>query len=208
MDKSYWNTFYATNKAVNEPSLFAQWVMQQMETGKKVVDMGCGNGRDSIFFMEKGMDVYAVDASEVAIEHIAERYPDRIHVENKDFISYLGRNNEKFDYLYSRFTIHAISEDEQNMCIQNAYKALKPNGKIFIEVRCTKDELYGKGSLVAKNTFFYNGHNRRFIEKDELVSDLEEQGFAIGYAEEKKGFAPFGDMDPIVLRVIALKIKE
>ena len=46
MDKSYWDTFYAANKGVNEPSLFARWVLEQVETDKKIVDMGCGNGRD------------------------------------------------------------------------------------------------------------------------------------------------------------------
>ena len=45
MDKSYWDTFYAANKGVNEPSLFARWVLEQVETDKKIVDMGCGNGR-------------------------------------------------------------------------------------------------------------------------------------------------------------------
>lgn len=77
MDKSYWDTFYAANKGVNEPSLFARWVLEQVETDKKIVDMGCGNGRDSIYFMENGMQVYAVDASDVATEHIAQFMPEK-----------------------------------------------------------------------------------------------------------------------------------
>lgn len=205
MDKTYWNTFYAENKAINAPSLFARWILERVEKGKKIVDMGCGNGRDSIFFMENGMKVYAVDASDVATEHITRSYPGKIHVENKDFVNYLGEMEEEFDYLYSRFTIHAIQEEEQKICIQNAYRAIKPGGEFFIEVRCTKDELFGKGTLVAKNTYFYNGHNRRFVEKEELLSDLREQNFIIEYAEEKTGFAPFEDTDPVVLRVIAAK---
>ena len=143
--------------------------------------------------------------SDVATEHITRSYPGKIHVENKDFVNYLGEMKEEFDYLYSRFTIHAIREEEQKICIQNAYRAIKPGGEFFIEVRCTKDELFGKGTLVAKNTYFYNGHNRRFVEKEELLSDLREQNFIIEYAEEKTGFAPFEDTDPVVLRVIAAK---
>lgn len=205
MDKPYWNTFYAENKGIDEPSLFARWIMEQIEKGKKLVDMGCGNGRDSIYFMKNGMVVYAVDVSDVAVEHIAQGYSGKVIVENKDFVEYLGEKEEEFDYLYSRFTIHAISQEEQTVCIQNAYRAIKQGGKFFVEVRCTKDELFGKGTLVAKNTYFYNGHNRRFIEKEELLSDLRMQNFRIEYAEEKTGFAPFGETDPIVLRVIAVK---
>lgn len=205
MDKSYWNTFYADNKAVDEPSLFAQWTMEQLERKKKIVDMGCGNGRDSIFFMKNDMEVYAVDASDVATAHLAHGYQGKIYVENKDFVEYLGEKEEEFDYLYSRFTIHAIKEEEQKRCIQNAYRAMKRKGKFLIEVRCTKDELFGKGMLVAKNTYFYNGHNRRFIEKEELLSDLRKENFMIEFAEEKTGFAPYENTDPVVLRVIAVK---
>lgn len=205
MDKSYWNAFYAENKGINAPSLFARWVMEQIGKGRKLVDMGCGNGRDSVFFMQNGMEVYGVDASDVATEHIAQEYSGKIHVENEDFVTYLGEKKEEFDYLYSRFTIHAILEEEQKICIRNACRALKPGGKFFIEVRCTKDELFGKGTLVAKNTYFYNGHNRRFIEKEELLSDLRKENFVIEYAEEKTGFAPFGGTDPVVLRVTAVK---
>lgn len=65
--------------------------------------------------------------------------------------------------------------------------------------------MFGKGTLVAKNTYFYNGHNRRFIEKEELAQQLTETGFQVIYAEEKTGFAPFGDSDPVVLRMVAVK---
>lgn len=205
MDRDYWNTYYATDQGVREPSLFAKWIVRQIEKGKSIVDLGCGNGRDSIFFMKNGMNVYAVDASDVATSYISKTYKNSIHVENSDFVNFLGKNEAQFDYIYSRFTIHAILEEEQNDCIRNAYHSLKEHGNFFIEVRCTKDELFGKGMLVGKNTYFYNGHNRRFVEKDELISELETCGFRIKYAEEKAGFAPFGEMDPVVLRVIAEK---
>lgn len=205
MDKSYWNVFYEQNKAVEQPSLFAQWVIEYMKKGGKVADLGCGNGRDSIFFMKNQMKVCAIDVSEVATKHIAETYGKQMDVVNDDFVTFLGGEKDVYEYLYSRFTVHAIDAAEQDVLLKNAYEALKEKGQMFIEVRCTKDELFGKGDLIAPNTYFYEGHSRRFIDKKELKQKLEEKGFAVLYTEEKRGFAPFGDSDPIVLRIIAEK---
>jgi 2-polyprenyl-3-methyl-5-hydroxy-6-metoxy-1,4-benzoquinol methylase len=37
---------------------------------KKVVELGCGQGRDSLFFASKGLEVYAIDSPNIAIENL------------------------------------------------------------------------------------------------------------------------------------------
>ncbi len=37
---------------------------------KKIMDIGCGNGRDSIYFSQNGLEVTGVDASEEAISYL------------------------------------------------------------------------------------------------------------------------------------------
>ncbi len=39
---------------------------------KKILDLGCGQGRDTIFFTLNKLEVYVVDLSIVAIENIQE----------------------------------------------------------------------------------------------------------------------------------------
>ena len=53
------------------------------------------------------------------------------------------------------------------------------------------------------NAFFYDNHYRRFIVLEELVAELEECGFLVEYAKDSKGFAPYGNEDPSVIRVVA-----
>ena len=37
---------------------------------KKVLELGCGQARDSLFFASKGLEVYAIDSSKIAIEYL------------------------------------------------------------------------------------------------------------------------------------------
>ena len=112
---------------------------------------------------------------------------------------------ESYDYAYSRFTIHAINQKQEALLIQTIFRALKTGGKFFIEVRSVNDPLYGKGKAVDRNAFFYDNHYRRFIVRDELVHSLQSHGFLVEYAREQTGFAPYGNDDPPVIRIVAAK---
>lgn len=107
-----------------------------------------------------------------------------------------------YDYCYSRFSIHAINSNQETILLKNVYNSLNKNGKFFIETRCIKDDIFGLGEKIDKNTYIYNDHYRRFIDKNELISKMKKIGFIIDYAEENRGFAPYGDSDPMILRII------
>lgn len=206
-NKNYWNKFYNNDNLTNEPSLFACEIGKYIKSGKKLVELGCGNGRDSIYFNSLGLQVDAVDISDRTIDKLKNK-----HLNNKninficdDFIEYIRNTNIYSDYIYSRFTLHSITDDQQSTLLENVYTNLKEKGKFFIEVRSILDDIYGLGVEVGRNAFIYEKHYRRFIVKKELEKELVTIGFKIISSEEKNGFAPFGDKDPIILRIIAEK---
>ena len=44
-DVNYWNQYYLRKeKEIQEPSDFAKFVLPYIETHKKIMDIGCGNG--------------------------------------------------------------------------------------------------------------------------------------------------------------------
>jgi len=205
-DTEYWNDYYKKAKAPVEPSLFAKAVMPEICKGKTLLELGCGNGRDSLFFYRNGINVTAVDASDCTIAQLKQQYEeDNICFICDDFVCSPAIFSGQFDYCYSRFSLHAINESQELEVIKNVFNVLKSKGKFFIEVRSVHDELYGKGEKVGEDAFVYDGHYRRFVKKEELESRLKQCGFNIEYSEEQKGFAPYGESDPPVIRIIAKK---
>lgn len=203
-DTDYWNEFYRKSLSIETPTKFAQFIMPSLKKGGRLLELGCGNGRDSIYFQTNGLYVTAVDASKNAIELISEKNSGIIAVCD-DFIKAPGIFQQQYDYCYSRFSIHSINEKQQNVLIKNVYAALKKGGQFFIEVRSVNDTIYGKGQEVEKNAFIYEAHYRRFIVLDELVRELCECEFEVAYSAEDTGFAPYKEDDPPIIRIIASK---
>lgn len=201
----YWNQYYQNRICSTDPSPFARYVATLVDPGKTLVDLGCGNGRDALFFADIGLNVLAIDLSDTAIEQLRSLKKQNIRFVCGDFINCEEHKPEIYDYAYSRFTIHAINVNQERLLLQSMYRSLKKNGKLFIEVRSVHDPLYGRGEAQERNAFYYDNHYRRFIVMDELIDHLKEQGFLIEYAEEKTGFAPYGNDDPPIIRVVAKK---
>ena len=120
------------------------------------MELGCGNGRDSLFFEKLGLNVTAIDASRSAIKKLQEENErDNICFICDDFVCSPTIFAGQYDYCYSRFSIHAINEEQEKEVITNVHKVLKSGGKFFIEVRSVHDEIYGKGKKWGKILYLW-----------------------------------------------------
>lgn len=201
----YWNRYYQNGLCSDAPSPFARYVATLTEPGGTLVDLGCGNGRDAVYFAALGLQVVGIDLSDAAIRALEERGVENARFLCGDFTSPALHGPACYDYAYSRFTIHAVNETQERRLLETMAGALKPGGKFFIEVRSVHDPLFGKGRALERNAFFYDNHYRRFLVLDELAGRLTRCGFQIELAEEGTGFAPYGNDDPPVIRVVAVR---
>ena len=205
-DNDYWNAFYEQKReSISQESLFSHFVHKYIESDRTLVDLGCGNGRDSIFFNTLGLNVIGIDGSSTAINLLQDKQNDTLSFILGNFTNDSRIFNSSIDYYYSRFTLHAINETDEDILLSNISKNLKQNGYFFLEVRSIHDEKFGKGIPAGKNTFILDGHHRRFLEISELKSKLEKLDFSINFAEEEKGFAPFSNENSPIIRIIAQK---
>lgn len=206
-NKNFWNKFYKNKLAVNKPSNFAIFVNNFLKKKKtKIVDVGCGNGRDLIFFKRKKFDFIGIDLSNNASQLIKKKLKkteDKNKIFNDDFVkfNYKKKIKNKFS-IYSRFTWHTINKKNESLFI-NKISNLSNLEYLFIETRSIKDDLFGKGKKISKYEFITD-HYRRFINKKELIKKLKKK-FKIIYLKEKKGFSKFKKEDPCLIRLIALK---
>ena len=206
MDKNYWEEYYKKNAAPTNPSKFAEFCLPKFQKGEVLLEIGCGNGRDSIFFGKNEINVIAIDQSEEEIKKLQSlKYPN-VTFKAADMVYDKEIYIPNFtDYVYSRFTLHAIGEKEQLMVMRNVYDSLKKGGLFLIEVRSTNDNIFGKGKKVEKNAYIYEGHYRRFIDFNELKEIAKDHNFSIEYAIEGKDLAQYKDSNPTVIRMILKK---
>ena len=162
--KKYWDIFYKKNIKLNESS-FARYTYRNIYNlkKKKLIDIGCGNGRDSFFFNKKGFDVLGIDLSKTAIK--------KNNLMSNNQLSFLNFDVEKdsmfkkFDIIYSRFFIHALNVKGEDKFIKLINNIKKKGTLIFLEFRNSNDSIFDKFKNKKHNDFinFENGHYRRFI---------------------------------------------
>ena len=207
MDYQYWNNYYDKDEAPKEPSQFSKDVLSYLEKDKKLIELGCGNGRDAVYFSQNGLNVMAIDQSELSIYNLEKNNHNNKKVKfiADDFIRSNMLKELEYDYVYSRFTMHSITEEEESILLNRVYTTLKKDGLLLIEVRSIKDDIYGLGRKIARNTYVYNDHCRRFVVIDELIEKIKLIGFKIILANQDRGYAVYKDQNPIVIRIIAKK---
>jgi len=210
-DEKYWDRYYSGKDSESatmlEPSLFARTMLHEyMTAGNDLIELGCGNGRDSVYFAQNGLNVIGIDLSKIIIKKLQ----DTINLDNctficDDFVNAEAIYQIQYDYCYSRFTLHAINEQQETEVLLKAYNMLKEKGLLFIEARSIHDGKYGLGDKVEKNAFIYDAHYRRYIDPDELVLKLKDIGFAVLQQDESELFAPKKGESTVCVRVVAQK---
>ena len=99
----------------------------QLLTGIKVLDFGCGSGRDTKYFLESGFDVTATDGSEDLCKS-ASAYTG---IQVKHMLFQDLNEADCYDGIWACSSILHLSKDELRIVINKMSRALKLNGIIY-----------------------------------------------------------------------------
>ena len=95
------------------PSPIVGQVMEKYRLGPdaRILELGCGEGRDAIHLLRQGFRVLATDISPEAISHCRRLAPvHRDAFQVLDCVS--GQLEERFDFLYAVAVVHMLVEDD------------------------------------------------------------------------------------------------
>ena len=177
-----WNNIYSFDSSFfgNEPSKFALMCYEKFAKNRvqKVLELGCGQGRDSIFFASKGLKVYAIDSSKIAIENLrikSKRLNLDINLKNLNAVEGLPFLDSHFDSVYSHmFYNMGFTDDELKFLFSESKRVLKNDGLLLFSVRNDKDIMYRKGTKTAENIYDINGFTIRFFTKQDINFFLDD----------------------------------
>lgn len=175
-NNKFWEQFYR-HEHISEPSAFAKSLHL---SGKKILDMGCGNGRDSLFLAKTNV-VVGIDQCDGWDKTL--KNPMWVNNSIEDFII---RDTKEFNVLYMRFLLHAINSELQHDILKWAFKNMQD---VYIECRSDKGEQPD------------NTHDRRLIKSKWLLKECIWIGYDVQYFEENTGFAKYKNEDPTIIRL-------
>lgn len=151
----HWERMYGENadmfgKEPSYPALRAADVFSR-EGAKKVLELGSGQGRDTLFFARHGFHIYALDYSEEGLEAIQKRAEaaglcESITTVRHDARDCLPFDDNTFDGCYSHMLYcMALTTPELEFLSREIYRVLKPSGVNIYTVRHTGDPHYRTG---------------------------------------------------------------
>jgi SAM-dependent methyltransferase len=208
VQKNYWQEFYKNYEFI-EPSNFAIFVKnfldnevldntalnqnrnieisgneQPVVANKKLLDCGCGNGRDS-YYLSKYYDVTGIDTSFKPSDI------SNCSFKINDFCEY---EKNEFDIIYSRFTFHSITNEQHEIFLNSICR----NQIVCIETR----------SVLSRECIKTHGedHYRNHTDKTYIIDLLRKHNFDILYICEKDDIAIYKNENPICIRIIAKKM--
>ena len=141
--------FYDRVKAPskNLASYYAKF-LPLLSPGSRILDLGCGIGRDSQYFESLGHCVTAIDGSKemVRFANAILKVPARVMLFSE--VDFEG----EFDAVWAAASLIHIPRDELGDILDRVYRALKPGGIFFLNFK------HGTGEYtdpVEKRTFYY-----------------------------------------------------
>lgn len=186
--KDMWNKKHAAGEHEtfrDNPSTLALLTEPKLPSDSKILDLGCGVGRDAVFFAKKGHQVTATDFSDVIIQRNKELFKDsNVTFSILDMQKPLPYENSSFDVVFSSLSLHYYDHKTTQRIVEEAHRILSDGGLFAFACKSTHDFHHGNGKEVEESVFVSDkGHVRHLFSLD-YAKELTAGLFLINYLDE------------------------
>ena len=155
--KDMWFNEFSKNYNFEIPDMFLSY----LKNNSYILDLGCGTGRDSKYFIDKGYKVKSIDGSKEMC-NLAKNLLN-INVEQINFLD-INYENE-FDGIFACASLLHLSNEDLIIVLKKISKSLKQNGILYTSFK------YGKTNRIDSGRFYNDMTNQKFIN---LISEIKE----------------------------------
>jgi SAM-dependent methyltransferase len=166
--------------------LFDQLLKGRIRPGDRILDAGCGSGRNLVYFLREGFDVWAVDSKPASVEEVrglaAELAPalpaaDRIRLEPIERLSFPDRH---FTVVICSAVLHfAESESHFDAMLGELWRVLAPGGMLMCRLASTIGNEDRVRPLGQRRFHLPDGSTRFLVDEAMLTARTAHHGGAL-----------------------------
>lgn len=161
-----------TLKLHPEIEIKVQCFLSHLSSKSKILDLGCGPGRDAKYFVQMGYSVVGIDLSSKMIDIAQASIPEAeflvADIENFSFVE------KTFDAVWASASLLHVPKQTLPQIIDKIHNCLKTNGIFYLSMKKGTGEEFKPDHRFGGVKKFW-----AFVEEAELVSILETCGFQI-----------------------------
>ncbi|MCY0888038.1 MAG: class I SAM-dependent methyltransferase [Alicyclobacillaceae bacterium] len=183
--QSQWEGAFAKNndmfgEAPSQAAIRAAGIFRE-HGAARILELGAGQGRDTLYFAQHGFDVTVLDYTKEGIERIQQKAEDhhlasQVHVCQHDVRHAFPFSENSFDAVYSHMLYcMAFTTRELEAINQHACRVLKPRGLNIYTVRHKGDAHFGQGVHRGEDMYEVGGFIVHFFDRAKV------DGLAEGY---------------------------
>lgn len=154
--ETYAKDFFSQTINVDMQNVY-QPFLENLPSGKQtILDVGCGSGRDSIFFSNQGFVVTAIDGSQNLID-LAKQTDTRIDWQCLTFDEIANQNwQSQFTGIWACASLLHVPFDDLPKILNDLLSCLKPNGVLYASFK------YGDSERKKGSRFFCDINEERW----------------------------------------------
>lgn len=154
--------------------LLDQIMKKRYMLGNKILDAGCGNGRNIHWFYTNNFDIWGVDRDPQSIKRVKELYPKIVRNFKIAQLTRLPFTENLFDHIFCSAVLHfAISKKHFQEMFTELARVLKPGGSIF--VRMASDiGIENKITFIENGIYKLGDGTDRFLLTRKLLQEVME----------------------------------
>ncbi len=191
----------------SEPAKCAVKLFRQNGVGR-ILELGGGQGRDSLYFAQHGFQVSVVEYTEAGVDAIKRKaallgLAHLVTPVKHDVRSPLPFEPKSFDACFSHMLYCMDLTTQERQCLAaEVRRVLKGNGINFYTVRNTADKHYGAGLAKGEDRYEVDGFAVHFFTRDKIVLLAE------GYVVDEISEFEEGELPRRLFQVISRKIGD
>jgi tellurite methyltransferase len=162
--------------------LFDQLLRGRIRTGMRVLDAGCGSGRNLVYLLQSGVEVFATDADVGSIDHVrtlAAALSPGLPAENfrVEPVEHMTFRNGFADVVISSAVLHfARDHDQFSAMVTEMWRVLKPAGLLFARLASSIGMESRVQPLTDGRFLLPDGSQRYLVDEARLLTLTEQLG--------------------------------